>query len=103
METKHNAPYLIARYEQLQRCVNNETNLLVCVRYRDEMRQIKKILLNKYRILVDKQHLMYYNNNGERKQIEKNQLVAVQATVLRSTHQRCHYLKVQVWRLPNQK
>ena len=54
MLTKHNAPYLIARYEQLQRCVNNETNLLVCAMYRDEMRQIKKILLNKYRILVDK-------------------------------------------------
>ena len=46
METKHNAPYLIARYEQLQRCVNDETNLLVCAMYRDEMRQIKKIIKN---------------------------------------------------------
>lgn len=54
MPTKHDAPYLIARYEQLQRCVDNETNLLVCAMYRDEMRQIKKILLKKYKITLDK-------------------------------------------------
>ena len=54
MPTKHNAPYLIARYEQLQRCVDNETNLLIRAMYRDEMRQIKKILLKKYKITLDK-------------------------------------------------
>ena len=54
MSTKHNAPYLIARYEQLQRCVDNETNLLIRAMYRDEMRQIKKILLKKYKIILDK-------------------------------------------------
>ena len=54
MPTKHDAPYLIARYEQLQRCIENETNLLVCAMYRDEMRQIKKILLKKYKIILDK-------------------------------------------------
>lgn len=52
--TKHNAPYLIARYEQLQRCVDNETNLLIRSLYRDEMRKIKKILLKKYQIILDK-------------------------------------------------
>jgi hypothetical protein len=54
MPTKHNAPYLIARYEQLQRCADNETNLLIRAMYRDEMRQIKKILLKKYKITLDK-------------------------------------------------
>ena len=54
MPTKHNAPYLIARYEQLQRCVDSETNLLICSMYRDEMRKIKKILLKKYKITLDK-------------------------------------------------
>ena len=54
MAIKHNAPYLIARYEQLQRCVDNETNLLACAMYRDEMRKIKKILLKKYKITLDK-------------------------------------------------
>ena len=54
MSTKHNAPYLIARYEQLQRGIDNETNLLTCSMYRDEMRQIKKILLKKYKIILDK-------------------------------------------------
>ena len=54
MPTKHNAPYLIARYEQLQRCVDNETNLLIRSMYRDEMRKIKKILLQKYKITLDK-------------------------------------------------
>ena len=54
MKTKHDAPYLIARYEQLQKCIDNETNLLICSMYRDEMRKIKKILLNKYKITLDK-------------------------------------------------
>ena len=54
MPTKHDAPYLIARYEQLQKCIDNETNLLICSMYRDEMRKIKKILLKKYKITLDK-------------------------------------------------
>ena len=54
MKTKHDAPYLIARYEQLQKCIDNETNLLICSMYRDEMRKIKKILLKKYKITLDK-------------------------------------------------
>lgn len=54
MPIKHDAPYLIARYEQLQRCADNETNLLVRSLYRDEMRKIKKILLKKYKITLDK-------------------------------------------------
>jgi hypothetical protein len=54
MPTKHNAPYLIARYEQLQRCADNETNLLIRAMCRDEMRKIKKILLKKYKIALDK-------------------------------------------------
>jgi hypothetical protein len=54
MPTKHNAPYLIARYEQLQRCADNETNLLIRAMCCDEMRKIKKILLKKYKITLDK-------------------------------------------------
>lgn len=54
MRIKHDAPYLIARYEQLQRCVENETDLLFRSLYRDEMRKIEKILLKKYKITLDK-------------------------------------------------
>ena len=54
MTTKHDAPYLIARYEQLQRCVDNETNVLYRSLYRDEMRKIQKILFKKYKIVLDK-------------------------------------------------
>ena len=54
MKIKHDAPYLIARYEQLQRCTDNETNLLIRSLYRDEMRKIKNILFKKYKITLDK-------------------------------------------------
>ena len=54
MKIKHDAPYLIARYEQLQRCTDNETNLLIRSLYRDEMRKIKNIIFKKYKITLDK-------------------------------------------------
>lgn len=54
MPTKHDASYLIARYEQLQRCADNETNVLYRSLYRDEMRKIQKILFKKYKITLDK-------------------------------------------------
>ena len=54
MKTKHDASYLTTRYKQLQRCIDDETNLLICSMYRDEMRKIKKILLKKYKITLDK-------------------------------------------------
>ena len=54
MPTKHNAPFLLARYYELQELKNNETNRMMKARYQDEMRKLEKILLKKYKITLDK-------------------------------------------------
>ena len=54
MTTKHNAPFLLARYYKLQELENNETNKMMKALYRDEMRKLKNILLKKYKITLDK-------------------------------------------------
>lgn len=54
MPTKHNAPFLLARYYELQELESNETNRMMKALYRDEMRKLKNILLKKYKITLDK-------------------------------------------------
>ncbi len=54
MPTKHNAPFLLARYYELQELRNNETNRTMKALYQDEMRTLEKILLKKYKITLDK-------------------------------------------------
>lgn len=53
MPTKHNAPFLLARYYELQELEGNETNRMIKALYRGEMRKLKNILLKKYKITLD--------------------------------------------------
>lgn len=54
MPTKHNVPFLLARYYELQELESNETNRMMKALCRDEMRKLKNILLKKYKITLDK-------------------------------------------------
>ena len=54
MKEKHDIPFLLNKYQELQEKEKHERNHLFAARYRDEMRKIKKILLEKHKITLDK-------------------------------------------------
>ena len=54
MKEKHDIPFLLNKYKELQEKEKHERNHLFAARYRDEMRKIKKILLEKHKITLDK-------------------------------------------------
>ena len=52
----HNAEFLINQYNQYKEKEQRETERIFKALYRDKMRKIEKILLEKYKITLDKRH-----------------------------------------------